>query len=414
MNNLDRRQFLVATGGLAAVAILPEFAPAMPRFADPLKVGLVGCGKQGRAILAELAKMDQAVTVVAVCDTDATRLQSAKGRAPGSEGYATHKEMLDKAKGLSAVIIATPSHMHREPAVDCAAAGKHVYCEGPLATTVEDARAIAKAAGSGGGGSKTIFAVGHEGRSNPVYGLARSFFKTDAFKDMAAMRTHYAQKTSWRVAASDSAREAVLNWRLDKAVSTGLIGEIISHQLDVLHWYRGKQPVSVRASGGVRLHTDGREVADTVHVDFVFEDGAHATSFATLANSYEGKYELFQGSASAIKLAWTHGWMFKESDAPTQGWEVYANRQPFHTDTGITLIADATQLASQGKLKDGVGLQQTPLYYALENFIKATASGKPAACTAEEGFKTAVVMLAACKALSEGKEAVIDMASLKV
>jgi hypothetical protein len=48
--------------------------------------------------------------------------------------------------------------------------------------------------------------------------------------------------------------------------------------------------------------------------------------------------------------------MFKEADAPTQGWEVYANRQQFHNDEGITLIAGATKLAEQGKLKEGVGL----------------------------------------------------------
>jgi hypothetical protein len=39
--------------------------------------------------------------------------------------------------------------------------------------------------------------------------------------------------------------------------------------------------------------------------------------------------------------------MFKEADAPTQGWEVYANRQQFHNDEGITLIAGATSSPSR-------------------------------------------------------------------
>ncbi len=404
MTDIDRRSFLAAAGGLAAVSLLPGVLPAAPVLDEPLKVGLVGVGRQGRLLLAELAKLS-AVKVVAVCDNDAQRLTSAKGRVADAEGFESHQAMLEKVKGLSGVIIATPTHLHKAIALDAINAGKHVYCEAPLAHTADDAKAIAKAAA----GIKTVFAVGHEGRSNPVYGLARSFFRTDAFKDMVAMRAHFAQKTSWRVPASDPAREAALNWRLDPALSTGLMGEIGSHQIDVAHWYRGKNPVSVRASGGIRLHTDGRKVHDTVQADFEFEDGARLGYCATIANSYEGRYELFQGSASAIRLAWTHGWMFKESDAPTQGWEVYANRQQFHTDVGITLIADATQLASQGKLKDGVGLQNTPMYYALEWFIRSIASGKPAVCTAEDGYRAIAVALAANRALAEGGEVKISL-----
>ena len=71
---------------------------------------------------------------------------------------------------------------------------------------------------------------------------------------------------------------------------------------------------------------------------------------------------MFCGSNASIKLAWTAGWMFKEADAPTQGWEVYANRQQYFNDEGITLIADATKLASQGKLKEGIGLQNDSIY----------------------------------------------------
>ena len=46
-----------------------------------------------------------------------------------------------------------------------------------------------------------------------------------------------------------------------------------------------------------------------------------------------------------IKMAETFGWLFKEADAPTQGWEVYASREKFHSEEGITLIADASQNA---------------------------------------------------------------------
>lgn len=409
MIELDRRQFLAAAGGLAAVSLFPEVLPAAPILNDTLKLGVVGIGRQGRAIISELAKVG-GVKVAAICDNDATRLNAAKGRTPDAEAFEDHRAMLDKLKDLSGVIIATPTHQHKQVAIDCIGAGRNVYCEAPLAHSIEDARAIARAAVA----SKTVFSVGHEGRSNPVYNLARTFFKTDAFKDMVSMRAQYNQKTTWRVPASDAAREKVLNWRLDKELTTGIMGEIGSHQLDVIHWYRGKFPTSVRALGSIRVHTDGREVADTVLAEFAFEDGARLTYNATLANSYEGKYEVFYGSNSAIRLAWTHAWMFKEADAPTQGWEVYANRQQIYGEAGITLIADATQLASQGKLKEGVGLPNSSLYYALSDFIKSIAEKKPAACSAEDAFRTAVVAILANQAVVRGGEVKIDDASMKI
>jgi hypothetical protein len=106
--------------------------------------------------------------------------------------------------------------------------------------------------------------------------------------------------------------------------------------------------------------------------------------------------------------------MFKEADAPTQGWEVYANRQRFHNDEGVTLIAGATKLAEQGKLKDGIGLPQSPLYYALESFLKSVAEGLPVVCTAEEGMRATIVGIRANEAVVRGTEVEIDPDSLKV
>ena len=117
--------------------------------------------------------------------------------------------------------------------------------------------------------------------------------------------------------------------------------------------------------------------------------------------------------ANAGYYAWSHGWLFKESDAPTQGWEVYANRQTFHNDEGITLIADATKLAAQGKLTEGVGLPHSALWYGLESFLKAVAGGTPVAVGADEGFRNQVIAAAGAKALATGEEVAITDEMLK-
>jgi predicted dehydrogenase len=306
------------------------------------------------------------------------------------------------------VFVATPTHAHRAIVEDAIAAGKHVYCEAPLATTIEDCRAIAAAAR----GASTVCAAGLLGRSNPVYKLARTFFRSDSVRDLVAMTAQANEKTTWRSPSSDPARERALNWRLEPELTTGLAGELGTHQFDVFHFYRGKYPTSVTGTGSIRVHKDGRSVFDTVAAMLRFDDGSVLQYNATLGNSHGGTHEVFFGSNAAIKLAWTHGWMFKESDAPTQGWEVYANRQRFHNEEGITLIADATQLASKGKLESGVGLPNPPLYYGVTDFLRSVTEDEPVVTTIEEGARATIVGILADQAIRSGQTINIDPALL--
>ncbi|MCC7012132.1 MAG: Gfo/Idh/MocA family oxidoreductase [Planctomycetes bacterium] len=405
MTSSDRRQFLRSTaGGTAAMFFAPSFELLHPRSgaAAPISVAVVGAGRQGRAILGELSTLADA-QVLAVCDTDDARLQSAVRKAQGLKGYATHKELLEREPGIAGIVIATPTHLHKQVALDALAAGKHVYCETPLAHTIEDCAAIAAAAK----GSGKVFAAGFQGRANPVYSLARSFFKSGQLRQLSHLRAQDHKKTSWRTPGSTPERDRELNWHLDPAVSLGLAGEKGAHQLDVFHYFLGRYPTLVRGTGDLRLHKDGRELADVIALELGFDDGLRAHYSCTLASSYDGRYELLAGEMAAIKLAWTHGWMFKEADAPTQGWEVYANRQKFHNDEGITLIAEATKLAAQGKLTEGVGLPYSSLYYSLANFVSACLENKAPACSASEAARTTIVAIHADRAVRSKSEIAI-------
>jgi len=408
MTSADRRSFLKSAAGAAAVTLFQPELAASPRLRAPVNVGLIGCGRQGRAVLTELAKIE-GVSITAVCDTDARRLRGATRRAPDAATHDAHPALLDE--DVDAVVIATPTHEHRQVALDSLAAGKHVYCEAPLAHSLADAKAIAAAARRA---EKQVFQAGFQGRSNPVYSLARSFVRAGAIRNVFQMRAQFHQKTSWVTPSPDPAREKLLNWRLDPAVSTGLIGEIGAQQFDVVHWFTGKYPNRVRATGGVLTWEDGRKVEDTVHAELMFESGARFDWDACLGSSYGGQYEVLMGTMGTVKLAWSHGWMFKEADAATQGWEVYANRQQFHNDEGITLIAEATKLAAQGKLKEGVGLPHSPLFYALEDFLTSVTEGVPVACSAEEGLRATAIALRANEALRSGDEVAIPEEDFKV
>jgi len=408
MSEIERREFLVrAAGSAAAFAFVPSVlgATAWP-FKAEFRVGVVGVGRQGRAVLGELSKFDN-VKIAAMCDTDERRLAAGLRRASGAEGFPTVEAMLQSGS-VDAVVVATPTHTHKDVALAVMAAGKHLYCECPLAHTREDCSAITQAAR----GAKGVIAAGFQGRSNPVYQLARGFYRTDSLRDMLTMRAQYNEKTTWISPAADQDRYKKLNWKLDPEVSLGLAGEFGAQQFDVFHWYTERYPVRVVGRGSNRAYEDGRNVHDTVNLMLEFDDGSVLQYASTLGNSYQGAHEVFYGTHSAIKLAWSHGWMFKESDAPTQGWEVYANRQQFHNDEGITLIAGATQLAEQGKLKEGVGLPHPALYYALENWITCIASGETPACTVAEAARATAVGIAASEAVQSGKAVDIDLAGL--
>lgn len=403
MTEIDRRDFLVqSAGALAAMALVPKLSLGGMRLAEPVSIGVIGLGRQGRAIIAELGGIDGA-QIGAICDTDERRLMAGSRRARDAKTVQDAAAVFDDPS-IDAVCISTPSHQHRELAEAALAAGKHVYLEAPMAHTIEDCHAITRAARA----SDRVFQPGVHARSNPVYQLARSFFRSDAVRDLVSMQAVRSKKTTWRTPSSDPARERELNWRLDPELSTGLAGEWGTHQFEVFHWYLDRFPVSVTGHGGVRLHKDGRTIADTISCALDFEDGARLDYNATLANSYGGMHELLRGTNATIKLAWSHGWMFKEADAPTQGWEVYANRQQFHNDEGITLIAGATQLAEQGKLKEGVGLPYTPLRYALQDFLKSAGEGAPVVTSAADGMRSTVVGILADKAVREQTTVAID------
>ena len=409
MNETTRRIFLQQSTGAAALALMPSLGLARSLILDSeLEVAVIGTGRQGRAILAELVKIE-GVQIRGICDTDEQRLKSGSRRIKDARTYADHRALLDAEQGVQAIFVATPTHRHRQIAEDALAAGRHVFCESPLASTVEDCQALLEVAGR----SDRVFQTGMQGRSNPIYKLAYSFVRSGAIRELVSMRAQYHKKTSWRSPASDPAREKELNWRLDPEVSLGLVGELGTQQFDVLHWFSGGYPTQVRGAGSIRLYADGRELADTARCVLTFEDGLDLVYEATLANSFGGEYEEIAGTMGTVKLAWTAGWLFKEADAVTQGWEVYANRQQFHNEEGITLIADATKLAKQGKLQEGVGLPHPPLFYAVEDFVRSVTQGTPVACSAEEGARAAAVGIAAGQAVAGGGEVAVDASLLR-
>lgn len=400
MTDPSRRTFITAAAGaLAGFAILPEYARAAVPAGAPGRVAVIGIGRQGRAIIAELLKIE-GLEIAAVCDVVEGRARIGTERAPGARPYTDHRALLAAGADFGAVIVATPTQTHRGIVDDALAAGKHVYCEAPIAATLEDCDAMVAAAAAR---PDLVCQAGLVQRSNPIYRRVRTLMRAGTLRDIVSLYAQSHQKTSWRFPAADPAFEKAFNWRLDPDVSIGLAGELGTHAFDTLCWFREQYPRRITGGGAIRLYDDGRTIADTIHADLTFEDGVHLTYRATLANSFGGEHELLHGTNAAVRLGGTNGWLFREVDAPTEGWEVYALRQQFHGDEGIALIADATKLAAQGRLLEGVGLPEPPLFYALTDFVNSTAQEVPiVACTIEEGARATTLGILADRAVRTG------------
>jgi hypothetical protein len=96
--------------------------------------------------------------------------------------------------------------------------------------------------------------------------------------------------------------------------------------------------------------------------------------------------------------------MFKESDAPMLGWEVYAHKDKWGDSTGISLLADASkQLAAGEDMTHATAeTSRTPLHYAMEEFLGCIWEKKKPGCGATEGYQAAVVALKANEAVNTG------------
>jgi predicted dehydrogenase len=171
---LTRRDFLKrATVAGIAPLLLPAALRAAPTSpGSQVALGFIGVGIQGRGLLGGCLNHHD-VRVVAVCDVDTTRRNSAKemvekhygdamskGTYKGCATFTDFRELVARAD-IDGVVIATPDHWHALTSIAALQAGKDVYCEKPLSHTVLEGRAMAKATRQ----HRRIFQVGSMQRS---------------------------------------------------------------------------------------------------------------------------------------------------------------------------------------------------------------------------------------------------------
>jgi predicted dehydrogenase len=130
-----------AAAGLAAM-IVPRRVLGGPGYqppSDTLTIAAVGVGGEGRVYLRQCASE----RVVALCDVDPEGYAARTFKAyPKAARYRDYREMLDKEKGVDAVIIAVPDHSHAMVLMAALQARKHIYCAKPLTHTLHELRTV--------------------------------------------------------------------------------------------------------------------------------------------------------------------------------------------------------------------------------------------------------------------------------
>ncbi len=162
---LNRRQFLHRTGaGVALFNILPgnslQGAEALTPIAK-VNVAGIGIGSRGGADVDEIAGLGH--NIVALCDVDDNYAAKEFAKYPDAKRFTDYRVMFDKmGKGIDGVIIGTPDHTHALIAMEAMRRGKHVYCEKPLAHSVQEVRDLMAAAHQ----YKIVNQLGNQGHSS--------------------------------------------------------------------------------------------------------------------------------------------------------------------------------------------------------------------------------------------------------
>ncbi len=207
--------------------------------AQPLGVGVLGAtGNIGRRYRAELRGIPDQARIVALCARRRERLQRARDE-DGAVLITTDWRAVVAHPEVHVVLIATPDDQHLEPALACAAAGRHLICEKPVARTATEAVAIREAFRETGLGHFVPFWSRYE----PPLARARELIAGGA---VGRARWFTYRRHMPRTAGS------AFTWRDDAAVSTaGAVADLGVHMIDVVRWMLGDEPRRVMAQGQV-------------------------------------------------------------------------------------------------------------------------------------------------------------------
>jgi predicted dehydrogenase len=303
MSDTNRRVFLQASAAAAAsVALLPG---AMAAGNDTLRVGLVGCGGRGTGAAKQALRADPKVKLVAMCDAFMDRLDGSLNELKGIgdiaekidvadrkfDGFDGYKKLLDC--GVDVVLLCTPPGfrpLHLEAAIK---AGKHVFCEKPVAVDVA--------------GAKSVIATAKLAKEKNLSLCSGFCYRYDYAKretvkrihdgmigDVSAMHITYLTNSIWHRGNDPKwtpMEYQMRNWYYFTWLSGDFIVEQHCHNFDKASWvFGGKMPVAATGVGGRQQRRDPKygHIYDHFAVTLEYANGAKLFSFCRQMDRCDG------------------------------------------------------------------------------------------------------------------------------
>ena len=296
-----------------------------------ITIGLIGYGGIGRVHAAAYRAIPfhyglnaKSVTIGGVATT---RLETARqaAREIGCEFYTADYRDLLARPDIDAVDICTPNNSHHEIALAAAAAGKHIYCEKPLAMSAEQAQAMAQAVAAADLKGQLTFNF----RFFPAIVRAKQLISEGFLGEIFSFRGRYHR-------SSYISRDKPLSWRLRRELTGGgALFDLGSHILDLLYYLLGdfdavfgtldtlikERPVAPGAAEMAQVDVD-----DIALLQARLPDGALGTveiSRMGTGATNDLSWEIF-GEAGALRFdlaqpAWLHVYDAREAETPLGG-----------------------------------------------------------------------------------------------
>ncbi|HKQ52506.1 MAG TPA: Gfo/Idh/MocA family oxidoreductase [Pyrinomonadaceae bacterium] len=318
---------------------------------DRLKIGIIGAGYIG-GVHAQVLGRDARVELAAVYDVREERAL-ALSRSSGAAIAQSPEEVI---AACDAVYVTTPNTKHTELAAACAAAGKHVFCEKPMATNLEDARRVLAAAER----SRGVFQVGHNRRFAPVYSALKRMISEGAEPHSAHVKMN---------------RGELINpeWVGDPEVTGGFLYETTIHMFDMMRFLFG-EVAELTALGSAHEYPE----TDDFSVLFRFENKMHAT----LCSSADAS------------------WLF-----PFERVEVFCHHKTIATREMEALVASEGMEGKQVTLSMHQLTKEEKWGYLQEDraFVDSILASAPPPVTAHDGYKSVELVDACYRAVRTGE-----------
>lgn len=330
---------------------------------SPLGIGIIGSGRAGMIHARNFARLVPGARVAAVSDAVAETREAASRELDGVPAYADYAALLDDP-AVTGVLIAAPTALHREIAVAAAHAGKHIFCEKPMAMNPAECQAMIEAAERAG----VVLQIGFMRRFDASFREAHARVQAGEIGDVVLVKSCTHGPTYPKP------------WMFDLQQSNGPLAEVCSHDIDTLRWFTGSEFAEVYALAGNYRTPEAR----ASHPDFYDQVLLSARFASGMQGSITGAQGVQYAYDSRVEIIGTHGLISIGG-----------------------LEAGATVVCTRDKeLRRPSVVSWTSLYrdaYLAEDieFVTAIRENRPAAVTGRDGLAAVAVVNAGNQSIRE-------------